>query len=160
MSPFSCNISVNNCYGADGAVGVGSRVIKCVVGVKVRMGVGVIVGVSVSTITVRSKILVKCSVTFYVKKGVKVFVFVLVLLGGRGVFVAIGGGVFVAVGREVDVKVIVKVAVSVGVSAKKAIAASNSVLVGEGVAVKSLVPLGNPAKLTKVGVFLAFPSLA
>jgi len=88
-----------------------------------------------------------------------VFVFVLVLLGGRGVFVAVGG-VFVAVGRKVDVKVIVEVVVSVGVSAKKAIAASNSVLVGEGVAVKSLVPLGNPAKLTKVGVFLAFPFLA
>ncbi len=45
------------------------------------------------------------SVTFFVKKGVRVFVFVLVLLGGRGVFVAIGG--VVAVGREIDVKVIV-----------------------------------------------------
>jgi len=80
-----------------------------------------------------------------------VFVLVLVLVGGRGVFVRVG--------RNVDVNVIVEVTVSVGVSARKAIPASNSVLVGEGVAVMSLVSLVSPPNPTKVGVFLVIPFL-
>ena len=92
-------------------------------------------------------------------EGVNVFVFVLILLGGACVFVAVGSGVLVLVGRNVDVNVDVKVAVSVGVSAKNANPASNSVLVGEGVAVIVSLPKAAPLNMIAVGVRFAFPFL-
>ena len=61
-----------------------------------------------------------------------------------------------AVGLKVDVKV----AVSVGVSAKNANPASNSVLVGEGVAVIVVsLPKAAPLNMIAVGVRFAFPFL-
>ena len=92
-------------------------------------------------------------------EGVNVFIFVLVRLGGACVFVAVGSGVLVLVGRNVDVNVDVKVAVSVGVSAKNANPASNSVLVGEGVAVIVSLPKAAPLNMIAVGVRFAFPFL-
>ena len=88
-------------------------------------------------------------------EGVNVFVFVLVLLGGACVLVANGGEVLVAVGLKVDVKV----AFSVEVSAKIANPASNSVLVGEGVAVIVSLPKAAPPNTIAVGVRFAFPFL-
>jgi len=86
-------------------------------------------------------------------EGVNVFVFVFVLLGGAWVLVANGGEVLVAVGLKVDVKV----AVSGEVSAKIANPASNSVLVGEGVAVIVSLPKAAPPNTIAVGVWFAFP---
>jgi hypothetical protein len=57
------------------------------------------------------------------------------------------------------VNVDVKVAVSVGVSAKNANPASNSVLVGEGVAVIVSLPKAPPPNTIAVGVRFAFPFL-